>query len=63
MDFWQHLAVAFALVLVIEGVLPFLMPGRWRDTVRQVAELDDQVLRGIGLLSMLLGIGLLYLVN
>lgn len=63
MDPWQHLAVALALVLILEGLLPFLAPGRWRDMVRQVADADDRTLRSMGLFSMLFGLGLLYLVN
>jgi len=63
LDPWQHLAVALALVLILEGLLPFLAPGRWRDMVRQVADADDRTLRSMGLFSMLFGLGLLYLVN
>lgn len=60
MDFWQVLPVALALMLVIEGMLPFLSPRRWRQMIVQVAGLDDRVVRNIGLGSMLLGLLLLY---
>ncbi len=63
MDGWHQLAVAVALVFVIEGVLPFIAPGRWRNMVRVMAELDDRTMRNMGLFSMLLGLGLLYLIN
>ncbi len=63
MDIWHQLAVAFALVFVIEGMMPFLAPGRWRNLVRVMAELDDRTMRAMGLFSMLLGLGLLYLIN
>lgn len=63
MDVWKQLAVAFALVFVLEGLMPFLAPGRWRDLVSQIAEVDDSTLRLLGLFSMLFGLGLLYLVN
>ena len=63
MEIWQQLGVAFALVLVIEGMLPFLSPGRWRRLVEQIAEVDDTMLRGVGLISMLAGVALLYLIN
>ncbi len=63
MDLWHQLAVAFALVFVIEGMMPFLAPGRWRNLVRVMAELDDRTMRAMGLFSMLLGLGLLYLIN
>ena len=60
---WQELLVAFSLVLVIEGILPFLTPRRWRHMVLSVAQMDDHSLRMAGLISMLLGLGLLYLVH
>ena len=60
---WHDLLVALALLLVIEGVWPFLSPGGVRRTLRIMAEQDDRSLRGAGLVSMLLGVVLLYLVN
>ncbi|MFT5483148.1 MAG: hypothetical protein ACI9GW_001804 [Halieaceae bacterium] len=63
MDVWQQLGVALALVLVIEGIVPFLSPGRWRRLVQQLAETDDRTMRAVGLMSMLAGLGLLYLVH
>lgn len=53
------LLLAFALMLVIEGLLPFLTPRVWRETFRRVTELSDGQIRFIGLSSMLLGIVLL----
>jgi hypothetical protein len=63
LDIWHQLAVAFALVFVIEGMMPFLAPARWRKLVRVMAELDNRTMRVMGLFSMLLGLGLLYLIN
>ena len=60
---WQDLLVALALVMVIEGILPFLSPTRLRRTLLAMAEFDDRTLRLFGLVSMLLGLGLLYLVH
>lgn len=60
---WHDLWVALSLVLIIEGVLPFLSPRQWRATVIQIARLDDRSLRIMGLVSMLIGIGVLSLVN
>lgn len=57
------LLTAFALMLVIEGVLPFLVPNLWRDTFRRLIELSDGQIRFIGLTSMLAGLLLLYLVR
>ncbi|MCE2898626.1 MAG: DUF2065 domain-containing protein [Betaproteobacteria bacterium] len=50
---------ALALVLVLEGVLPFLIPGLWRETFRKLTEMSDGQLRFIGLSSMLAGLLLL----
>lgn len=53
------LLLAFALMLVIEGLLPFLAPKVWRDTFRRVTEFSDGQIRFIGLSSMLVGVVLL----
>ena len=60
---WEIFAVALALMLVFEGMLPFLMPDRWRKMMLQVAQLNDQSLRMMGFLSMAAGLVLLLLVN
>ena len=60
---WDTLLIAFALMLVIEGLLPFLIPGVWRETFWKLTEIDDGQIRFIGLTSMLAGLLLLYLVN
>ncbi|SDT30196.1 DUF2065 domain-containing protein [Pseudomonas oryzae] len=57
---WQELGIAFCLLLVLEGILPFLSPRRWREAVVSLARLEDRQLRLIGLGSMLLGTALLY---
>jgi len=57
----KTLLLAFALMLVIEGILPFVAPGRWRDTFLQLARLEDGQIRFIGLSSMLVGLLLLLL--
>jgi uncharacterized protein YjeT (DUF2065 family) len=54
---------AVALVLVIEGVLPFAAPARWRDTFRRMGELTDGQLRFIGAASMLGGLFVLWIVS
>ena len=53
------LLLAFALMLVIEGVLPFLAPRVWRETFRRVTELGDGQIRFVGLTSMLVGVVML----
>jgi uncharacterized protein YjeT (DUF2065 family) len=52
--------MAFALMLVIEGVLPFLFPVLWRETFRRITGFTDGQLRFFGLSSMLVGLLLLY---
>ena len=55
------LLMAVALMLVIEGVLPFLVPVLWRETFRRLTEMSDGQIRFIGLTSMLAGLLLLYI--
>jgi uncharacterized protein len=57
------LLTALALMLVIEGVLPFLLPTLWRDTFRRLIEMSDGQIRFIGLTAMILGLTLLFLVR
>jgi uncharacterized protein YjeT (DUF2065 family) len=55
------LIMAFALVLIIEGALPFLAPSVWRETFRRIMLLSDGQIRFVGLASMALGLLLLVL--
>ncbi len=54
---------ALALVLVIEGLLPFLSPPRWRRMFEQILQMSDGQIRFFGLGSMLLGLILLWLLS
>jgi uncharacterized protein len=58
---WQDLVRAFGLVMVIEGLWPFLSPARWRQAMLRVGTLDDRLLRGFGLASMICGLIVLQL--
>ena len=49
-----------ALVLVIEGFMPFMLPGTWRQTFVQILKLSDGQLRFFGLCSLLLGVALIW---
>lgn len=60
---WHELAIAFCLMLVIEGMLPFISPGRWRKMLIALDQIDDNTMRMIGLASMLTGTVLLLLIN
>jgi uncharacterized protein YjeT (DUF2065 family) len=54
---------ALALVLVIEGLMPFLSPGGWRRMFMQVLQMSDGQIRFFGLCSVLLGLALLALAS
>lgn len=60
---WQDLLTAVALVLVIEGILPFVNPEGYRRAMILMAEQEDRMLRIGGLLSMLLGAVIVYLIR
>lgn len=60
---WHDLFTALALVLVIEGMLPFLTPNGWRRAMMSAATMSDQALRVAGLVSMVAGVVLLYLIK
>ncbi len=57
------LLLALALVLIIEGVLPFVAPSVWRDTFRRIMQLSDGQIRFVGLASMLLGLLLIVILK
>lgn len=61
MGLWELLLTALGLMLVLEGITPFLSPRRLRELLLQVARMDDRSLRIAGLCAMLIGLGLLYL--
>lgn len=60
---WHDLWVALALLLVVEGIMPFVRPERWRQLMTTIAKQPDQALRMMGLTSMLIGAGLLYVIR
>ncbi|HED18013.1 MAG TPA: DUF2065 domain-containing protein [Gammaproteobacteria bacterium] len=60
---WNELWMAVALVLVLEGIAPFLSPDTVRRMIATMAQMDNRSMRVAGLLSMLAGLGLLYLVH
>lgn len=57
------LVMAIALMLIIEGLLPFLLPAVWRDAFRRLTEMSDGQIRFVGLSSMIAGLLLLFLAN
>ena len=55
--------MALALVLVIEGLLPFASPGRYRQMVAEIVRLSDNHIRIVGLIVILVGLAMLYVVR
>jgi hypothetical protein len=55
--------LAFALMLVIEGLMPFIAPRAWRETFRRVTELADGQVRFLGLSSIVVGLILMAIVK
>jgi hypothetical protein len=60
---WNDLWAACALYLVLEGLVPFANPGGMKRALAQLSQLDERVLRTVGLLSMVAGALLLYFVR
>jgi len=60
---WTEILTAAALVLVLEGILPFVGPGRYRQLVAQIVRLSDNQLRTFGLSAMIAGVVLLFIVR
>jgi uncharacterized protein YjeT (DUF2065 family) len=59
----KEVFTAIALVLVIEGILPFVGPGRYKQMVAQIVRLSDNQLRTFGLSTMIAGLLLLFFVR
>ncbi len=55
--------IGLALMLVIEGIMPFLFPALWRDAFRKLLQLTDRQIRFMGISTMLAGLLLLYWVK
>ncbi len=60
---WHELGLALALLLVLEGIFPFLNPAAFKRAQASLMQLDDKSLRVGGLASMLIGLALLYLIK
>jgi uncharacterized protein YjeT (DUF2065 family) len=60
---WNDLWVAMALMLVLEGIVPFLSPDTLRRMLVTVIQMDNRSMHIAGLISMLAGVALLYLVR
>jgi uncharacterized protein YjeT (DUF2065 family) len=56
----EHVLVALALMLIIEGLLPMASPARWRKWFEQLLQLENGQIRFFGLCSAALGLILLW---
>jgi len=61
--YWSEIITAVALLLVIEGMLPFIRPSRYKQLVAQIVRLSDNQLRLTGLSAMIAGLVLLFFVR
>ncbi len=60
---WEEIGIAIALLLVLEGILPFLSPKLTRQSLVNMIQMSDASMRAAGLICMVSGLILLYLVR
>lgn len=60
---WNDLLSALALMIVLEGLLPFLTPAGFRQAMMKMADMSDRQIRFAGLSTMLVGMVFLYIVK
>ncbi|WP_455365956.1 DUF2065 domain-containing protein [Kaarinaea lacus] len=60
---WHDLLLALALLLVLEGLLPFLSPAGFKQAMQMIAQMNEKQLRISGFVSMMAGVLLMYLIN
>ncbi|MGI1679144.1 MAG: DUF2065 domain-containing protein [Cellvibrionaceae bacterium] len=60
---WDDIVRALCLVLIFEGMIPFLYPNRWRELVLKLSLMSEKNLRLIGLISMAIGVCVLYVIR
>jgi uncharacterized protein YjeT (DUF2065 family) len=61
--YWTEILTALALVFVIEGMLPFISPSKYRQMVAEITQLSDSNIRSVGLIVMIAGLVLLFFVR
>jgi uncharacterized protein YjeT (DUF2065 family) len=60
---WSDLLAALAIVCIIEGVMPFINPSGMKRLLSRMASMEEREMRIVGLVSMLVGLAILYLVR
>ena len=61
LSFWQLLGLGIGLALVIEGLMPFASPAKWRQVFTQIQGMNDGQVRFFGLLSIGIGLAVILL--
>ncbi|GLR27736.1 MULTISPECIES: DUF2065 domain-containing protein [Limnobacter] len=59
----ETLLSALALVFIIEGFMPFFFPKNWKEAFLKIASLTEGQIRFVGLVALLIGLGMLFLVQ
>jgi uncharacterized protein len=62
MGFWQTLLLGVGLALVLEGLMPFASPSRWRQMMLRIQQLSDGQVRYFGVVSILVGASIVFAV-
>ncbi len=60
---WTEILTAVALVFILEGLLPFASPRKYREMVAELSRLSDSSLRTVGLAIIIIGLVILYVVR
>ncbi len=60
---WNDLLTALALVMVVEGIIPFISPQGYKNTMQQMLSMPDKTIRSVGLSLMIVGVIALFLVR
>lgn len=60
---WTEILTAVALVLVLEGMMPFISPRKYREMVAEISRLGDNQVRTVGFVVMIVGVVVLFLVR
>ena len=63
MSFWEYFFTALALLLVVEGIMPSVSPRAWRNMMVRLSQQPDASLRIMGLVSMVFGALIMYLLH
>jgi uncharacterized protein YjeT (DUF2065 family) len=60
---WTDLFAALAIVCIIEGIMPFINPSAMKRLLARMASMEEREMRIAGLVSMLAGLAILYMVR